>query len=86
MKTIWKETLKFQAITDVEMNMDSRVIHVDVQNSLINIWFEIDLEKDLFIRYFKVYRTGNIHDNPEKEKHVGTCLDSDWSVWHVYEI
>lgn len=83
MKTIHKYTII--GITDnypVQMPVDAKILHVDMQYGMITLWALVDLSNMFENRYFSVYGTG--FDILKEGCYIGTVKE-DTFVWHIFE-
>lgn len=85
MKTIWKYALSINVSTEVSMpgGADLRAVAVQGDNNFISLWAEVDPMATPQTRHFFVVGTG--HEFAGGARYVGTALDRDGFVWHVYE-
>jgi len=70
--------------TAVLLPLDSKVVHVAMQNGAMCLWEEhAEPPGRSLERQYAVHGTG--HAIPEGRSYVGTVLDPPF-VWHVYEL
>ena len=82
MKTIYKYTIELIQNYPVQMPVNAKVLHVDIQNSMITLWALVDLSNSIEKRYFSVYGTG--FEILKEGCYIGTVKDGTF-VWHVFE-
>jgi len=83
-KQVWKYNLGLLDVAqEINMPIDSKIVHVGVQGDNICLWVEVCPSEDTASkRSFKVFGT----EHPISEGiHVGTAIMPPF-VWHVYEI
>ena len=82
MKTIHKYTIGVIQNCPVQMPVNAKVLHVDMQNSMLTLWALVDLSNKIENRYFSVYGTG--HEILKEGCYIGTVNDGTF-VWHIFE-
>lgn len=83
---IHKHLLKMQGeLTHLLLPLDSRAVHVGMQNGSLCLWEEHAHRPDgpSLARSYAVHGTG--HPIPADRTYVGTVADPPF-VWHVYEL
>ena len=93
MITIWKYELAIQETCEVIMPIGAKILSLQTQNDIPNIWVEVDDSVQTETRTFKTYGTGHkINDITQKYigtyvLHIGTyVLQKTLLVFHVYEV
>ena len=83
MKTVWKYTLS--PVSYLMIPKGSKVLFVDNQKEIAQLWALVDPSQEKESREFVVYGTGHdVPDNPGN--YVGSFLMSSGSlVFHVFE-
>lgn len=83
MRTIWKYTLSISDGPQYLYLPDGKLLCAQVQDGLVQLWFELDPSTEYVSRTFQVYGTG--HQMPDDPgDYVGTVQTGPF-VWHVYE-
>ena len=82
MKTIHKYTIGVIQNCPVQMPVNAKVLHVDMQNSMLTLWALVDLSNRIENRYFSVYGTGI--EILKEGYYIGTVKDGPF-VWHIFE-
>ena len=87
MRSIWKFQFGASNRPALRMPDGAKVLSVQMQDSLITLWAEVDTTAVNEDRFFRVFGTG--FDMPREMGHsdvyLGTVQDADGFVWHVYE-
>jgi hypothetical protein len=84
MKTIYKYPLR-GVLSDVEMPIGAKILHVHGQNGNPCIWAHVNSEAKTESRSFMVIGTGTYDDPGERAIYLGT-VHIDWFVGHVFEV
>lgn len=85
-KVVYKYMVPNERSTPIEMPVDSKVVHVDLQRGDLMLWVEhgwVDENTPRTKRCFDVFGTG--HAIPFESTYVGTFFDGPF-VFHVYEV
>ena len=85
---IWKWQLSLNGKSQTfDMPMDTKIIHVAMQNGTLTMWGIIDPQfQKSDKREFIVRGTGHSWIEDEKENvHLGSVIDREF-VWHLFEI
>lgn len=91
MKTIWKKQISENSDLKVELPTGAQFLDVQVQNISdhgIMLWFLVDTEQPLEVRYFKIIGTGHEIITPldRNFRYCGTVQQANGAlVWHVFE-
>jgi len=84
MKTIHEYPLS-PGFNSVILPAGAKILTVHEQHGGINVWAEIDTDRELTSIIFNVYGTGH-EINVENSKYIGTIfMDNGYKVWHVYK-
>jgi len=87
LKTIHKYQLS--GITEkIEMPKDAKILCVQLQGNIPDVWAEIETTSPLVMREIIVYGTGvphNADDNMQMVRYIGTVQDTNGEVWHYYD-
>ncbi len=82
MNSVWKYPLSM-GHTDVELPGGAKVLHVDEQDGIPQMWVLVDTEAPKEPRQFEVRGTG--HNVEEGRIYVDTWQSPPY-VWHLFEI
>jgi hypothetical protein len=84
MKSIWKFELTFSGdIQEVSMPKDAVVLpFFAVRDGTPTFWAEIDTEKPISLRYFRIYGTG--HKIDKNDRYIKSC-EHGLFIWHLFE-
>lgn len=86
MKTIHKYYLRMDALCEIPMPEDSKILSVGVQFDNPAIWVEVDINKKEVIRKFQLIQTGDVVEVSGK-RFIGTfILNEGHYILHLYEI
>lgn len=83
MNSVWKYSLILQGINDLELPAGAKVLHVDEQDGIPQMWVLVDPEsKAKEHRQFEIRGTG--HPVSEHRAYIGTWQSGSF-VWHLFE-
>ena len=85
-KTVWKYPFDTEHDVRIAMPKYAEILTIQVQDGVPCIWARVDPTNELEERSFKIYGTGHVMSQPEKEIYVGTYQERNGSlVWHVFD-
>jgi hypothetical protein len=85
-KITYKYTLNSKVLNKIALPKDAIVIGCLLQNDTVVIYALVDNDiKDIEIRSFKVYATGEVI-NEDVKQFIGTFVVCEYLVFHVYEL
>jgi len=82
-KTIWKFNVGADEFS-VRMPLGSRVLDVQLQDDLVQMWALVDPESEQVTRTFITYGTGHPIANADELTYIGT-FQVDRLVFHLFE-
>ncbi len=83
MATIWKYMVGADDFS-VEMPKGARVLDVQLQGELVQMWALVDPDAEVVTRNFVTYGTGHPITNPDELLYIGT-FQVNWLVFHLFE-
>ncbi len=88
MRVIWKFPLKLtNEVQEIQIPDTHCFLHAGMQSELFCAWFEVEDDRPLVKRAFRIFGTG--HEIPEEQKHFYAYMrttQDDGFVWHLYEL
>jgi hypothetical protein len=94
MRRICKYPLELKDYQLIEMPKDATVLSVQTTYAPVGsttketptLWVEVDDEKPLTVRRFRIFGTGQSMTCEHELRYIGTCLMMNQALtWHVYE-
>ena len=83
---IWKWTLHIEDLQSREMPVGAKLLTVQVQDGMPQLWALVDEEAAIETRTFATYGTGNPMPDGDPGAYVGTYQISGGAlVFHVFE-
>lgn len=86
-KIIYKYVLNSHDITILEMPIDAEILTVQYQFGSVCIWALVDYTNENESRLFGVIPTGQLFNEKEIRKYLGTVQENGGQfIWHVFEL
>lgn len=86
MKVVYKYRVDWADYFSLELPLGAEIIHFGIQRSVLHLWALVDSDARTALRWFRLAGTGHRIDNPGLGPHVGTVIDDDHLVWHLFEM
>lgn len=83
MKTIYKYEIKPE-ITFIDMHSNAKILTVQNQNKVPQLWVLLDTEDPLETRVFHTFGTGHVIPDDINLVYIATW-QLDWMVFHTFE-
>lgn len=83
---IYKYPLEVIDMIEIQMPEDAVILSVQSQMGLLQLWAEVDTEKELTRYTFMILGTGHVVPVPsDQREYIGTVQHNGF-VWHIYLI
>ncbi len=86
--SIWKFILEPTDTQSIDMPLGARILSVDMQNSRVCLWAQVNPEAKIFARTIEIFGTGHPIEISDKivREFIGTVLwPNGHLVFHVFE-
>jgi len=86
MKAIWKYQIPLKTSFEIQMPLNSDILHLQMQNDKPCLWVKVNpYEKETELHHFVFITTGLKEEEENLKNYLGTIMFSNL-VYHLFEI